>query len=223
MPTSTMQIRSVLAEFASADLAGTAESEPFDVRVLRPSRTLIEKLVLLHTASCDPNPATLIRAARHYYDVYQLLGHPDVFDEIREVGIGILARDVVTYSAAAALAAEPRPRAGFAASPAFADGPHLANTRADYDTRVLRACCGPKLIARRSSHACSECEMQQPFYDPRARCVRELQHDRPTANASTSPVVDKNRLCGKTINLLAWTHNFSTEDTAGPRFGTHRQ
>jgi predicted nucleotidyltransferase component of viral defense system len=60
MPTSTMAIRSVLAEHAAADVAGTTEAEPFDVRVLRPSRTLVEKLVLLHTASCDPNPATLV-------------------------------------------------------------------------------------------------------------------------------------------------------------------
>ena len=138
MPTSTMAIRSVLAEHAAAEVAGTTEAEPFDVRVLRPSRTLVEKLVLLHTASCDPSPATLVRGARHYYyDVHQLLGRPDVLDEVREVGIGILARDVIPYSTAAALAAEPRPSGGFSTSPAFSDGPHLNDARADYVTRVL--------------------------------------------------------------------------------------
>jgi Nucleotidyl transferase AbiEii toxin, Type IV TA system len=139
MPTSTMAIRSVLAEHAAADLAGTAEAESFDVRVLRPSRTLVEKLVLLHTASCDPTPATLVRGARHYYDIHQLLGQADVLDEVREVGIAILARDVFTYSTAADLAAEPRPASGFAASRAFTDGPHLDAARADYVARVLGA------------------------------------------------------------------------------------
>lgn len=137
MPTSTMSIESVIAQHAAADVAGMVEAEPFSVRVLRPSRTLVEKLVLLHTASNDPNSATLVRGARHYYDIHQLLQRPDVLDEIRAVGIGILARDVVTYSTAAALAAEPRPPGGFATSPAFTGGPHLDAVRADYANRVL--------------------------------------------------------------------------------------
>ena len=153
MPTSTHSIRSLLAEHAPAEVDGTMEAAPFDVRVLRPSRTLVEKLVLLHTASRDDNPATLVRGARHYYDVHQLLQHPSVLDEVREVGIGILARDVVTYSTAAALAAEPRPLSGFADSAAFVEGAHLGLVRADYETRVLGALLWPR-ASRPSFDAC---------------------------------------------------------------------
>ena len=153
IPTAIMSIRSLLAKHAPAEIAGTLEAEPFDARVLRPARTLVEKLVLLHTASNDPNPAALVRSARHYYDIHQLLGHADVLEEIRDVGIAILARDVFTYSTAAALAAEPRPSGGFASSQAFTDGAHLDLVRADYQSRVLGALLWPRAM-RPSFDAC---------------------------------------------------------------------
>ena len=37
-----------------------------------PCRTLVEKLVLLHTADTSTDPHDAIRGARHYYDVHQL-------------------------------------------------------------------------------------------------------------------------------------------------------
>jgi urease gamma subunit len=153
MPTAVMPIRSLLAEHAPAEIAGSVEADSFDARVLRPSRTLVEKLVLLHTASLDNNPAALVRGARHYYDIHQLLGQAEVANEIRDVGIAILARDVFTYSTAAALAAEPRPLAGFARSPAFTDGPHLDAVRADYENRVLGVLLWPR-ATRPSFDAC---------------------------------------------------------------------
>lgn len=153
MPTAIMSIRSLLAEHAPAKIAGNLEAQPFDARVLRPARTLVEKLVLLHTASHDPNPAALVRSARHYYDIHQLLGYADVLNEIRDVGIAILARDVFTYSTAAALAAEPRPSVGFASSQAFTDGAHLDLVRADYQARVLGALLWPR-ATRPSFDAC---------------------------------------------------------------------
>jgi hypothetical protein len=66
-----------------------------------------------------------------------------VLDEIREVGIGILARDVVTYSTAATLAAEPRPAGGFSTSPAFTNGDHLKAVEAEYLSRVLAVLLWP--------------------------------------------------------------------------------
>jgi hypothetical protein len=153
MPAATMPIRSLLAEHAATELADAAEADGFAVRVLRPARTLVEKLVLLHTASVDANPATLVRGSRHYYDIHQLLGHADVLQEVRDVGIAILARDVFTYSTAAALAAEPRPLDGFSDSPAFGDGNHLDLVRADYESRVLGTLLWPG-VARPSFAAC---------------------------------------------------------------------
>lgn len=132
-----LDVASLLATHAPNELADTVEIEPVTVRVLAPWRTLVEKLVLLHTAHSSDDPHVAIRGARHYYDVHQLLTRPEVLAGIHEHGIGILARDVCTYSRAADMAALDRPSGGFASSPAFDDGPHVTAARAEYDQRVL--------------------------------------------------------------------------------------
>jgi hypothetical protein len=70
-----VEVRSIIADNAS-DIGGFPEAEPVPVRVMAPWRTLVEKLVLLHTAHCDEAPEPAVKAARHFYDVHQLLGHP---------------------------------------------------------------------------------------------------------------------------------------------------
>ena len=90
--------------------------------VLSSVRTLVEKLVLVHTAHPDRDLNRIERTARHYYDLHELLGRQDVLDEIEPHGIDALARDILTYSIAAALPAAPRPPGGFANSPAFTTG-----------------------------------------------------------------------------------------------------
>lgn len=162
MPTSTLSIRSLIAEHASNRIGDVPEAARFEVRVLHPARTLVEKLVLLHTASGDPNPAVLVRGARHYYDVHQLLQRNEVLNEIREVGIAILARDVFTYSTVAALPAEPRPLEGFASSAAFISGLHLGLVHADYDVRVLGTLLWPRAA--------------KPSFDDCLTAVRGLRH-----------------------------------------------
>lgn len=122
---------------APEQVAGAPEAEPVLVRVLAPWRTLVEKLVLLHTAHTAEDPKAAVRGARHYYDVHQLLTRPEILAGIHEHGIAILARDVCTYSRAADMPAADRPTDGFATSPAFNDGPHVAAARAEYDHRVL--------------------------------------------------------------------------------------
>lgn len=52
MPTSVIPIRSLLAHHVRERLAGAAEAAPLSLGVLHPSRTLIEKLILLGTADC---------------------------------------------------------------------------------------------------------------------------------------------------------------------------
>ena len=98
---------------------------------------LVEKLVLLHTAHTTDDATAAIRGARHYYDLHQLLARPEIVGGVREDGISILARDVCTYSNAVDMPAEPGPSGGFAASPAFTNGAHLAVVRTEYDQRVL--------------------------------------------------------------------------------------
>ena len=64
MPATLIAVKSILAEHAPQQLADYAESEPVHVRVLDPCRTLVEKLVLLHTAHMSPDPHDAIRGAR---------------------------------------------------------------------------------------------------------------------------------------------------------------
>ena len=137
MPTSVIPIRSLLALHARERLADAAEAAPLSLRVLHPSRTLIEKLVLLHTAHCGDDPAVAMKGARHFYDVHQLLGQDEIVDAVAEVGVAIMARDVCAYSEAAKMAAQPRPAEGFAVSPAFGGGKHLGAVREEYERRVL--------------------------------------------------------------------------------------
>lgn len=137
LPSALTEVSSLIAEHAQERIAKFPEVASVQVRVLAPWRTLVEKLVLLHTAHTNEDPAAAIRGARHFYDVHQLLLRPEIVAGINEQGIAILARDVCTYSEAADMPASPRPSAGFSASPAFTDGPHLAAARAEYDQRVL--------------------------------------------------------------------------------------
>ncbi|MDE3206368.1 MAG: nucleotidyl transferase AbiEii/AbiGii toxin family protein [Acidobacteriota bacterium] len=136
MPTDIAELRSLLAEHAGEQISGFPEAEPVEVRVLRPARTLVEKLVLLHTAHSAESPEAARRAARHYYDVHQLLAASDVLADVAASGVDVMARDVCTYSIAAEQAASPRPVDGFAASPAFNNGPHVPIARAEYEQRV---------------------------------------------------------------------------------------
>jgi len=137
LPTTPLPVTSLIATHAVDQIAGAPEAEPFTVRVLAPWRTLVEKLVLLHTAHSAEDPSAAIRGARHYYDVHQLLVRPEIVAGLHETGIAILARDVCTYSRAADMPAVDRPSDGFATSPAFGDGPHVAAAHAEYQQRVL--------------------------------------------------------------------------------------
>jgi len=49
MPCEHLSVTSLIASAAGDRIAGAVEAEPVPVRVLDPSRTLVEKLVLLHT------------------------------------------------------------------------------------------------------------------------------------------------------------------------------
>lgn len=155
LPATQLEVSSLLARHAPEQVAGSPEAEPVRVRVLAPWRTLVEKLVLLHTAHTAAEPDAAVRGARHYYDVHQLLARPEIIAGVREHGIAILARDVCTYSRVADMPAADRPHGGFGASPAFNDGPHVSSARADYEQRVLGQLLWP-LADRPTFDACVE-------------------------------------------------------------------
>ncbi len=147
MPASPFRVSSLIATHSGDRIVDYPEVEPVVVRVQAPWRTLVEKLVLLHTAHSADEPAAAAKSARHYYDVHQLLTRPEIVAGIHEVGIAMLARDVCTYSRAAEMPAVDRPTPGFSSSPAFNDGPHVAIARHEYDERVVG-----QLLWRPASH-----------------------------------------------------------------------
>jgi hypothetical protein len=123
------QVRAVSSLIAAhAVRHGVLESEfvefaPVRTEVLNAERTLVEKLALLHDlASRYPSTGdTLARAARHYYDLHELLGHPPtrhVLHDDPEL-VGRLGADVGWHSVRHGLAFSPRPAGGYADSPAF--------------------------------------------------------------------------------------------------------
>lgn len=137
-PRVSMDVDSYIARFAKTAL-NLVESEfeefkPVTVEVLAKERTLVEKLALLHNLASrypDQNATEdLERAGRHYYDVYRLLG-----DAATRSACGVpqtvekLAEDVDEKSAEYGWPFTPRPRGGYADSPAF-DREHASHSHA---------------------------------------------------------------------------------------------
>lgn len=114
----------VLVAQQGADLTTLEDLSPFEVPVLHPGRTLVEKLLLVHTAATRSTGAVdelaQFRAGRHFYDIYCLLGHGESLEllEDREEFKRVLD-DAVRVSTEHFGGVEPRPRDGFAASEAF--------------------------------------------------------------------------------------------------------
>jgi Nucleotidyl transferase AbiEii toxin, Type IV TA system len=113
-------------EAAGTDLDDFDDLRPFDLPVLHPGRTLLEKLVLTHAlaqqlAASSPAPIDG-RSGRHFYDVYQLLGDQGVLNlladrdqsdqvlrSVEEINDAFFSGDGI----------EVRPAGGFATCPAF--------------------------------------------------------------------------------------------------------
>lgn len=136
-PSQVMTVGSLIAEHLGNEIGDTPEATPFDLKVLHPSRTLVEKLSILHTLHSGENERMATRAARHYYDIHQLLTHDPTIDGIRQHGMESLAREVETSSIRAEQIVVSRPIRGFALSPAFCGGPLVPVTREQYERQVL--------------------------------------------------------------------------------------
>jgi len=113
-------------EAAGTDLGEFDDLEPFEVVVLHPGRTLLEKLVLVHALAqqlaATTGGSTDRRSGRHFYDIYQLLGDRRVLDLLADRGETeqvMRSIEEINRSFFGGGGFEVRPSDGFGACPAF--------------------------------------------------------------------------------------------------------
>jgi hypothetical protein len=111
---------------AGTDLGEFDDLAPFEVAVLHPGRTLLEKLVIIHALcrqlASDTDGPIDRRSGRHFYDVYQLLGDRQVLDLLADSDqIEQVMRSVeeINRDFFGGDGIEIRPAGGFATCPAF--------------------------------------------------------------------------------------------------------
>ncbi len=129
-------------EAAGTDIFEFDDLKPFEVAVLHPGRTLLEKLVFIHALAQQLSTDASIerRSGRHFYDVYRLLGDRLVLDlladrdqteqvmqSVEEINRAFFGGDGI----------ELRPAGGFATSPAFDSTTDIsARLRAAYEVTM---------------------------------------------------------------------------------------
>ena len=138
MPTVQRSVRSLLVDHGTAAglEADFDEAEPVTLHVLAPVRTLVEKLIIVHHAASLGDADEQARLARHYYDIWCLLNDEDTVQALEAAPADVLAREVVTFTAAAKMDTSTRPTGGFASSPAF-DPAVSGPARSAFDSIVL--------------------------------------------------------------------------------------
>lgn len=107
---------------AGTSISDFEDLQPFEVEVLHPGRTLLEKLGLVHSAlGAAPEVELARKHARHYYDIYQLLAEGRVLTLLddRSQFDRVLQSMREINSTYYPEAGEIRPAGGWAASPAF--------------------------------------------------------------------------------------------------------
>lgn len=139
-PHESREVESYVATAAKAEGLSPIEFEEFapaSVLTLRPERTLAEKLGLLHDRSSRlaDEPDGLAGQGRHIYDIYRLLHSKTVRDAIAKPGVvAALAADAEEHSRRHGFPSTPRPSAGYADSPVWAEGQARAKVNAAYST-----------------------------------------------------------------------------------------
>lgn len=125
-PHDSHSYRSLVADYATAELGESKDTweefAAFDVDVLAPERTLLEKVAAVHDAAVRGDTAALVKHARHFYDIERLLNTPfvaDALDALGPAGLADLVEDITSHSADAGFSWSPRPEGGYADSPAF--------------------------------------------------------------------------------------------------------
>lgn len=127
-------------ELAGRDVGQWDDLTAFDVTILHPGRTLIEKLLRVNNFVSDParrDTDGLPRIGRQFYDIWALLGN----DEVRELLNDKAQVDEIissAYEVSQAFKPDcPMPAGGFAASLAFDPGVH---SRTNCDENMTRQC-----------------------------------------------------------------------------------
>lgn len=93
----------------------------FDVKVLQPGRTLMEKLGLVHSKlGADPSTQRVNKHVRHYYDIYMLLGDERALTVLRNrAEFSQILESMREVNDRWFGGSELRPEVGWASSPAF--------------------------------------------------------------------------------------------------------
>ena len=138
LPTKSMSVNSLIVEHGAA--AGIEPellaSTPFNMHVMQPVRTLVEKLMIVHHAASTKNIDEQQRLARHYYDIWCLLSHQDTVDAFVDSPAQNLASDIRTFTEKAGQQSTSRPPDGFVDSPAFDPGA-VPDAKSAFETVVL--------------------------------------------------------------------------------------
>ncbi len=129
-PSEMVGITPILCHPLGIDPAEFEDTAGFSIPALKPARTLLEKLSLLHHVAMDHERLETpdVRCGRHYYDIYRLLAHAPtrkVLEDRKE--FARIMSEMEQISAQHFGSWEPRPAGGYGQSPAFAptDGSEL--------------------------------------------------------------------------------------------------
>jgi len=116
-----------LVNAAGVELGEYADTDPIRIRALKPARTLLEKVSLLHdVATRWEQDATSAdeRCGRHYYDVYRLLDHVPTRSALEDRGdFDRILSEMQVISATHYGGWTERPEDGYALSRAFSAEP----------------------------------------------------------------------------------------------------
>ena len=122
-PAEMVTLRPMLCDPLAIAPGDYDDTDPFDVRALLPARTLLEKVSLLHHLATRFNEDAVAadqRFGRHYYDVYQLLGHEPTRSELEDrPRFNRILSEMQVISATHYGGWTERPSPGYAASLAF--------------------------------------------------------------------------------------------------------
>jgi hypothetical protein len=125
LPRGRRPLQSMIKRYAIESHAAREEEyeefAPFEIDVLSPERTLVEKLALLHRLSLRDSGQGITVGGRHLYDVYRLLSDHATLSKLRKAPetVARLAADADAHSEQWEMPFEPRPASGYGDSPAF--------------------------------------------------------------------------------------------------------
>lgn len=136
-PSAIVELRSYLGQYfeEKKQSLGTEDEGRFSLRLLHFRRTFVEKMFAIHSKielfKRDKQP--LGTYARHYYDLFQLSGHPEVTNMLRSAEYAEIKTDYDRVS-----------RAHFPRSYFFPEGMTFANSDALFPPPELAAAIGPE-------------------------------------------------------------------------------